>query len=106
MLVGDTIEQLPMFTHVREGGAVSLMERFESQGIRSTLLTVQYRMPAPLASIVSSSFYNGLLTSAMTIYEGLESPLRLTSVHGVALREPVGTSIMNESEADAACDAV
>ena len=105
VLVGDT-KQLPMFTHVRERGAVSLMERFESQGIKSTLLTVQYRMPALLASIVSSSFYNGLLTSAETTYEGLELPLRLTSVHGLALREPVGTSIMNESEADAARDAV
>lgn len=103
VLVGDT-KQLPMFTHVREGGAVSLMERFERQ-VTSALLTVQYRMPSLLATIVSDSFYDGLLTSSK-FGDEVVMPLRLACVFGCAEREHAGTSMQNELEADAVCTAV
>ena len=111
VLIGDT-NQLPLFSNLRDThlpyqapGAntpavpsISLMARLENT-FAHKMLTVQYRMPAELATLVSAEFYGGRLISAPHAGAGSDSPLRFVDVRGSSEKEQGSTSLINEQEA-------
>ena len=104
VLVGDT-KQLPVFSYIRgEQSPQSMMERLE-RDFAPSMLTIQYRMPPRLASVVSQCFYDGRLTSASRekVAEAVR-PMRFISIEGTQRPERRNaTSMVNEAEANAAC---
>jgi cold shock CspA family protein len=108
VLFGDT-KQLPVFTNLPEKDAgLSLMMRLEGhRRTSSTMLTLQYRMPLTLATVVSHCFYNNCLHSGyLTPRPNFDviNPLRFLSVTGEAQQESGGSSLVNEMEAAAAAE--
>ena len=79
-----------------------MMERLE-RDFAPTMLTIQYRMPPKLASVVSQCFYDGRLRSVEKVAE-VARPMRFISIEGTQRPERRNaTSMVNEAEANAAC---
>jgi superfamily I DNA and/or RNA helicase len=72
VLIGDTHQLPPTITsvHLRDTLGVSPMARLEGLGLPVKTLEVQYRLPTILLEHPSKYFYNGLIKSAETVYEG------------------------------------
>jgi hypothetical protein len=109
VFVGDT-QQLPVFTNLRRTEVVSTMQRLEQQQdpqLPSALLSIQYRMPPQICTIVSRYFYDGLLESAAVLGTEGSGCVQFKSVKGRAEREsPTSFSMQNLMEVQAAADVV
>ena len=88
-----------MFSYIRGDDSSSLMQRLE-HCFDSQLLTIQYRMPPELATLVSEFFYDSRLTSAPGLQTSA-NPMNVISV-GAGTQEPErpgSTSWVNKMEA-------
>jgi ATP-dependent RNA/DNA helicase IGHMBP2 len=72
VLVGDTHQLPPTVTsiHLRDTLGVSPMARLEGLGLPVRTLEVQYRLPKILLQHPSAYFYNGLIKSSDTVFQG------------------------------------
>lgn len=72
VLVGDTRQLPPTITSIRlrDTLGVSPMARLEALGLPVQTLQLQYRMPTALLEHPSKYFYNDLVKSSETVYQG------------------------------------
>lgn len=97
--------QLPPFTTWRAADdykySTSLLERLaKGPGVPHdhNVMTVQYRMPPPLATIVSDLFYDGTLSTPPQLHPPRTHPTPVVFQHVGGQEEKQGTSFKNTAE--------
>lgn len=81
VLVGDPA-QLTCFSYLRGRTPISVMERLIGEGVGTSMLTIQYRMPLSLCSVVSDCFYDGTLETAPRAVADVGTPVIFLSAPG------------------------